>query len=394
MISPIPRVPGSLIVTLFLLLLTPLIVFYPALSLSAAREGLQLWLTVLLPALFPFLVVAELILALGLPRLIGAVLEPLMQPLFRLPGAAAVVVAVGFTSGFPVGAIMTARLIQEGLLTPAEGERLVLFTNNASPLFMLGAVGAGMFGSSEAGLLLAASHYMANLLVGLIHARLSPVSRATAPLPFRSRLNREWQTFLTQPGTAGETLGRAIGKGMHNILIIGGYTMFFVVLFRLFSAGGLLAPLLALLEKALSALQCSPDLAPGLLSGALEMSIGCQQIAVAQAPLSQRLVLTALLLSWSGLSILAQVATCLAGTGVRMSRYILARLAQGILSMAIVSLWLLHIPSSLASACIPPIFSLQTWPFWPGFTGIAYLALACLLLLRAGLSARKGVTKR
>ncbi|MBM7867033.1 sporulation integral membrane protein YlbJ [Heliobacterium gestii] len=381
MVSLVPLVPGPLILTVFFLLLTPFMVFYPAVSLSAAREGLQLWLTVLLPALFPFLVVAELILALGLPRLVGAVLEPLMRPLFRLPGAAAVVVAVGFTTGFPVGAIMTAQLIREGMLTAAEGERLVLFTNNASPLFMLGAVGAGMYGSAEVGLLLAVSHYGANLLVGLISARLSPEGRSSVSLPFRYRWKAEWRIFLTQSVPAGETLGAAIGKGMHSILIIGGYAIFFVVAFRLLSAGGLLAPALALLERALPALQASPELAPGLLSGTLEMSIGCQQIAVAQAPLSQRLCTTALILSWSGLSILSQVAACLAGTGVRMSRYILARLAQSLLSMAIVSLWLPYIPTSLASANIPPILGIRLWPFWPGFSGTVYLILACLLAL-------------
>ena len=60
-----------------------------------------------------------------------------MRPLFRLPGEAGFAVALGFTSGFPMGAILTASLKEQSLCTPQEAARLAAFTNNSSPLFLL-----------------------------------------------------------------------------------------------------------------------------------------------------------------------------------------------------------------------------------------------------------------
>ncbi|MBC9783350.1 hypothetical protein H1S01_02345 [Heliobacterium chlorum] len=376
---------GPIALFLYFLLLTPLMVYYPSESLSAAREGLQLWLTVLLPALFPFLVVAELILGMGLPRLVGVMLEPLMRPLFRLPGTAAVVVAIGFTTGFPVGAIMTARLIREGALTTTEGERLALFTNNASPLFMLGAVGAGLFGSSEAGLMLAAAHYGANLAVGWLYTRtLPPPPRSFSTVGRGSslwkRLEAEWKLFSLQSKPPGEILGTAITRGMNNILAIGGYMMFFVVTFRLLLAGDVITPLLSGLEEVLPWLRLTPTLAPGMIAGLLEMSIGCQQIAAAHAPLTERLMMTSFILAWSGISIQAQVSTFLAGTGVRLSRYLLARLAQGFLSMAILYVLLLYLPLPMSSSYIPPLAEFNLWWIWPGKSGLVYGLIGIMLI--------------
>ena len=73
----------------------------PAATLEASANGLKLWFQAVLPALFPFFVVCDLLVALGVVRFLGVILEPVMRPVFRLPGAAGFVVAMGFTSGFP-----------------------------------------------------------------------------------------------------------------------------------------------------------------------------------------------------------------------------------------------------------------------------------------------------
>lgn len=104
----------------------------------------------------------------GVVRFIGVLLEPLMRPLFKVPGVGGFVWAMGMASGFPAGAKFTARLRQEGQLTQIEAERLVSFTNSSNPLFIFGAVSVGFFHNPRLGLLLGLAHYLGNICVGII----------------------------------------------------------------------------------------------------------------------------------------------------------------------------------------------------------------------------------
>lgn len=71
---------------LTLLFLFMLMAVYPQSSLNAGLRGLAIWWDVLFPSLFPFFVISELLLGFGIVHFIGALLDPLMQPLFRVPG--------------------------------------------------------------------------------------------------------------------------------------------------------------------------------------------------------------------------------------------------------------------------------------------------------------------
>ena len=115
-----------LVITLFMLI-------NPRETVASAAFGFKLWYTAVLPALFPFFVVAELLVGLGFLHYLGVWLEPLMRPLFNLPGSSSLVVVMGFTSGFPVGALLTRELYERRMLNADEAERLVSFTNNCSP---------------------------------------------------------------------------------------------------------------------------------------------------------------------------------------------------------------------------------------------------------------------
>ena len=146
------------------LILTFFMIINPRETVTSAGKGFELWYSVIVPALLPFFIAADLLISLGFARFLGVILEPVMRPLFKLPGCSSLVVAIGFTSGFPIGAILSRRLYDDKMIEGSEAERLVSFTNNSSPLFILGAVGVGMFNSPMLGCLLAVSHYLANLL--------------------------------------------------------------------------------------------------------------------------------------------------------------------------------------------------------------------------------------
>ena len=59
--------------------------------------------------------------------------------------AGAFALAMGITSGYPVGAKVAKDLYNNKLCTKIEAERLLSFTNSSGPLFIIGTVGISMF---------------------------------------------------------------------------------------------------------------------------------------------------------------------------------------------------------------------------------------------------------
>src|SRR5690554_7877887 len=152
----------------FFLLFTIALMVFPGEGLAAAEEGLKIFWEIVLPSLFPFFVLTEILLGLGVVHFFGVILEPLMRPVFNVPGAGAFALSMGLVAGYPMDAVITGKFRRRGLCKKIEGERLLAFTNTADPLFMFGAVAVGMFGYPQLGMTIAVAHYLAAFSVGFI----------------------------------------------------------------------------------------------------------------------------------------------------------------------------------------------------------------------------------
>lgn len=322
------------------------LVFYPQAVYRASHRGLKAWWEIVFPALLPFFIGTELLAGFGVVRFMGILLEPVMRPLFNLPGAASFVLAVGFTSGFPIGSILTANLRAERLVTRAEGERLMSFTNNASPLFMLAAVAVGMYHDSALGFVLAASHYGANMSLGLLmgflsrrHGNRRHRSCRQLPQPDKRpqvlvrRAFREMGVTLRdnfQP--LGRRLQAAITKSVNTLLLVGGFMIMFSVIIEVLAKLGVLGALAGLLAKLLGLVGFDPSLGSALATGLFEITLGTKMAAETAAPLREKIFVTAFLLAWSGISVHAQVTSFISDTDLRYFLFLGCRLAQALLA--------------------------------------------------------------
>src|SRR5699024_4557378 len=94
----------SLIMGAIALFLVVSLIMYPEQAFNSSLKGLKIWWDVVFPALLPFFIASEILMGFGVVHFLGILLEPLMRPLFRLPGVGAFVVAMGLASGYPIGA--------------------------------------------------------------------------------------------------------------------------------------------------------------------------------------------------------------------------------------------------------------------------------------------------
>ena len=104
------------------------------------RIGLSLWVTSVVPALLPFFIACELLTHTDIIEFLGIKLNKIMRPLFNVPGEGAFPLIMGIISGYPVGAKIVTNFRKNGICTKEEGERLLTFTNNSGPLFIIGTV--------------------------------------------------------------------------------------------------------------------------------------------------------------------------------------------------------------------------------------------------------------
>lgn len=73
-------------------------------NLTAAKNGLSLWVTSVVPALLPFFIACELLSHTDIIDFLGKKLNKIMRPIFNVPGEGAFPLIMGIISGYPVGA--------------------------------------------------------------------------------------------------------------------------------------------------------------------------------------------------------------------------------------------------------------------------------------------------
>lgn len=357
--------------------------YYPQEVVTAATAGLSLWWRFVLPALFPFFILSELLMGQGFVHFLGVLLEPLMRPLFRLPGKASFVLAMAHTSGIPIGAILTARLRQRGEITREEGERLLAFTSNPSPGFMLGAVTAGMLGQPALGAVLAGSVYLANLLVGLIFRFYRPQPGTGAQVQ-KASLRRAWQEMKkAQKDDArpfGQILGDAITQSGKTILAVGGFIVFFSVIIRLLSVWHVTDILSFILEPVCGSFLPTPGI-KALLEGLFEITIGCRSIISAFSSLNQQVAALAFIMGWGGLSAFFQVMSFTSQTDLRFSAFVLGRTLQGIFAVIFSQLFLRLVDIPVQTA-IPVSFTVKDYWImsWYSFEWFIWILAGMMIL--------------
>ncbi len=265
----VPRLPWALFAALFFV--------YCLFNSTAVAESTRSYLALcgerVVPALFVFSVLASLVCKskyfYALCRLVPGI------------GTELALLLMGMLGGFPLGAVVASELYENGCINKKQGEYLCAFTNNPSLSFTVSFVG-GTLGSAGLGIALAALCFVSSTIVALL-------------FKFFYLGKAERKITLDKAFGAETEIATAIREGAFTMLVICACVVFF----------GSLGTLL-----------------PGPLRGFLELSGG---IANCYDP-----VLAAMLLGFSGVSVMGQVAVVCKGK-LAVAPFIAAKLLQSAL---------------------------------------------------------------
>lgn len=305
---------------------------------SAATDGLLLCCRVLIPSLFPFLVVSSLAINSGFAQAAGKVLHKPMEKIFKLPGVCATAFILGLVGGYPVGAANAIFLYRSGLCNKTQAERLLAFCNNCGPAFILGMVGATLFGKSSAGFLLYGAHILSSLAVGLIF-RFYKGKNCSAP--------QNVSTPCQSEKPISSVFTQSIKASAQSVVNVCAYVIFFSVGIKLLYLSGVIPLGAKLLVAILKPFDLSPIFTEKLISGFFELTTGVYGVAASGAALSARLAATAFILGWAGLSVHFQVLDFMSDSGLSARPYIAGKLLHGLFSGLFTYIAVLIIPFDL-----------------------------------------------
>ncbi len=298
----------------------------PGEILSATKYGIDLWLNNVLPALLPFFVCAKIMTRLGVSKIIGRLLEPVMRPLFRVPGEASFVFAVSITSGYPIGAKLISEMRGKKIITKDEAERMLSFCSTSGPLFILGAVGVGMFGNTVLGWSILLSHFLGAILNGLFFRFYGKPGHSYSERRSFYEVFKEAKKESKGNQPFIIFIGDAIFDSFKTLLLICGYIVLFSIL-------------VTLLEKysfftffaKIPLFQNHQFLLSLCCKGFFEMTIGCNAVSQIQGvPFLYASLLCSAIVSWGGLSTLAQALTFISQTDINKGLYTFSKLSHAL----------------------------------------------------------------
>jgi sporulation integral membrane protein YlbJ len=280
----------------------------PGLAAASVRAALNICASGLIPSLFPYIVLVGIMNRSGLSDRLSCLVGRPFSFLFRIHPGAANAFFLGALGGFPIGAVCTGELYKNGTISKEEAERLCAFTGNASPAFCIGSIGSSLFGNPMLGIRLYLCSLTAAVIVGIllrIGIRSRRPSAAEVTLP----------RCQEHPLSAADIITSAVSDGVTTMLKVCAFAVFFAVIG----------------DAACLAVQTvSGEFAAAVCASLCELTLAGRRCAELGTPSSA--ILCAFAVGWSGLSVHMQTASVLSRSGIRLTKYTVWKLFQGLLS--------------------------------------------------------------
>lgn len=307
----------KLFFTIFCVIQIFFMLVYPAEALTAAREGMNLWLNVMIPTLLPFLILTGLLMRADLISQMLKPMEKLWNFIFGISPAGAYAFLTGMLCGYPMGAKTTSDLYENGQITKNEAEYLLTFVNQPSPVFartyLCQICLSNIISFSEMMLILGLSELMtAQFFRFVIYRKKKHLSE---------KITKK-ETPVTS--SSGAFLDVSIMNGFETITRLGGYILMFSILSACISHW------------------YAPHNIPGyLLTGMLELTTGLYCLQSLALPDITKSMLAVFLTAFGGICITAQTRS-LVTKELTLQSYIVAKLLNGVIA-AILMLFITEI---------------------------------------------------
>ncbi len=293
------------------IILSTLIVFFllsmiinPSKFINASLNGISAWAFNVLPSVLPFMFFTKTLSSLKImPKLVRP-LSPITKMLFKTPPISMYAFVMAILSGYPVGSKMVCDLYLQGQITKQDAFKMSAFCSTSGPMFIIGAVGIGMFKNAKIGYILFISHVFGAILNGILYRKL--------------KVKDEENSNTSAPKNESTNIADIVLNSTLSILSVGCIITIFFIVIECF------APLLNLLPTTISY----------FLQGVIEITKGCLSLSTLM-DVKLACILASFVVSFGGISTILQSITMLNSLKMPIKLFVLEKITHGLFAMSI-----------------------------------------------------------
>lgn len=294
----------NIIILLLLIFITICLLSFPKDIMETINFSISLWVENIVPSLFPFFIISELLINYGFINIINKLTKNITYKLFHLSGNASFVFITSMLTGFPSSAKYINDLLQRKIISIDEASHLLMFTHFPNPLFVTGTIGTLLLNNNKLGYLVLISIYIGNVIIALL----------TRP---KELIKNDNHINMTQKGFVKVLIESIFNVFKTLILLLGIITVFLIV------------------SNIIKIIFNLDGFSYSLVGGIFEMTQGIKNISSLNIlPIYKVLTITAFI-AFGGFSIHMQTFSILDEAKIKYKRYFICRILHVAISCTI-----------------------------------------------------------
>ncbi len=293
----------NLFVVLFMLWMIFVILFNRELIYETISYSLKVWVHNLIPSMFPFFVVSDILLCYHVSEYIPKFIVKFFSKVFNVSNTIIVVFFLSMLSGMPNNARIIAMMLRNNEISLDDANHVLIFTHFPNPSFVFSVVGVFFLHNSYYGIIIYISIILGNLILGFIT---------------RNYINH-YHIDYTKKSSKSQNISlvfiQAVRRSIDSLLLILGIITCFLICSAII----------------ISKLSFS-SYTNAIIQGIFEITMGIKAISNLGISDLYKVVISAMLISFGGISVHMQIISQIIDTDISYHTFFLARIFHAILS--------------------------------------------------------------
>lgn len=282
-----------------------IILIFPEDCASGVELGLKLFLSSLLPAILPFIILSNFIIKMNFSEQLGKLFYPFTHLLFNCSFNGSYAIIMGFLCGYPVGAKIICDLIKNDKLSPEEGTYLFHFVNHASPAFIQGYIALSLFKTDNYRLFALILTFVPEIITGLIFRNSTPF---LSPKPTENNIEYPFSKILDD----------SIFNALVTVAKIGGYLILFSVFTCIISKAAFI-----------------PVIFKTILISITEMTSGAYYVSLLSLNKTIKLLLCTEVCILGGISTFFQINSVILKSHLKMKDFVISKIITAVIAVVL-----------------------------------------------------------
>ncbi|MFV0275127.1 MAG: hypothetical protein ACK5HL_02670 [Bacilli bacterium] len=276
---------------------------------TSIRFACDIWINSIFPSLFPFFVVSEILVNLGLPDFLGELFKNISNKLFKISGQSAFIIIMSLISGFPSSGKYTKELYENKVIDENEASKILMFTHFSNPLFISATICTIFLDNINVAWIIFLSHYLSNFIIGILVRNFHPSKLKKEKISLKNAFN----SIFEKRRKSNESFGTILTNSILNSIS------------TLFNILGVISIFLALTTLIKTHIDLSP-IWEAILSGLFEMTHGIKEISLLNISLNLKIILSTMLISFGGFSVHMQIYSIISDTKIKYWPFLCGRI--------------------------------------------------------------------